>query len=134
MIILYYSHLVGKNCVHPFVPNRKLIIVADDYVKMDFGTGAVKITPAHDQNDYDIGQRHDLEQISIFDEYGMVVGTNTKYDGMKRFDVRKMIIDDLKAINQYVDTVDNAMIVPVCSRSKEEGLLFLRSGKYIVID
>jgi len=114
-----YAALVGQKCKHPFIPSRELIIVADDYVKMDFGTGAVKITPAHDQNDYELGQRHKLEQISIFDEYGAVCDTGTKYDGMKRFDVRKVIIEDLKQINQYVDSVDNAMIVPMCSRSKD---------------
>ena len=58
-----YQAVIGKCALHPFVPGRKLIIVADDYVKMDFGSGAVKITPAHDQNDYEIGQRHNLQQI-----------------------------------------------------------------------
>ena len=114
-----YSHLVGKHCLHPFVPNRKLIIVADDYVKMDFGTGAVKITPAHDQNDYDIGQRHDLKQISIFDDLGFVANTGTKFDGMKRFEARKAVEEELKTIGQYVEKKDNPMIVPVCSRSKD---------------
>ena len=96
-----------------------MTVISDDYVKMDFGSGAVKITPAHDHNDYDMGVRHNLEQINIFDDLGIVIGTGTKYDGMKRFDVRKQIIEDLKEIDAYVGTEDNAMVVPMCSRSKD---------------
>ena len=114
-----YSDFVGKKLVHPFIPDREMTIIADDYVKMDFGTGAVKITPAHDHNDNDMGKRHSLAQINIFDDNGLVVGTGTKYDGMKRFDVRKQITEDLKEIGQYVGTEDNAMVVPMCSRSKD---------------
>ena len=114
-----YKSFVGQTIVHPFIPERKMVVVADDYVKMDFGSGAVKITPAHDHNDYEMGKRHDLAQINIFDDHGLVQGTGTKYDGMKRFDVRKLIIEDLKAIGQYVGVEDNPMIVPVCSRSKD---------------
>jgi valyl-tRNA synthetase len=113
-----YADMVGKKVVHPFIPSRSMIVVADDYCKMDFGTGAVKITPAHDVNDYELGNRHNLKQIAIFNGDGIVVNTGTKYDGMKRFDVRKVIIEDLKEIGSYVDTVDNPMIVPMCSRSK----------------
>ena len=114
-----YASLVGKYCVHPIVPGRRLIIVADDYVKMDFGTGAVKITPAHDQNDYELGNRHKLEQITIFDDLGSVTNTGTKFDGMKRFNARKAVLEELKTLGHYKGTEDNAMVVPVCSRSKD---------------
>src|SRR4051812_45096772 len=63
-----YKHLIGKRAKHPFIPDRIMPIVADDYVEMDFGTGAVKITPAHDFNDYALGQRHKLEFINILND------------------------------------------------------------------
>ena len=114
-----YKKFVGKTCTHPFVPNRKLKIIADSYCDKDFGTGAVKITPAHDPNDFDIGKRHNLEFITIFTDDGNVCNTNTSYDGMKRFDVRKQIVEDLKKIGSYKETKDNPMVVPFCSRSKD---------------
>lgn len=101
-----------------------MVVIADDYVKMDFGTGAVKITPAHDHNDYDMGVRHGLKQINIFDDNGLVINTGTKYDGMKRFDVRKIISEDLKQLGLYVGIEDNQMIVPMCSRSKVSPSLY----------
>ncbi len=67
-----YKHLHGKHVVHPFVPGRKMPIVCDDMVERDFGTGAVKITPAHDPNDYEVGKRHNLEFITIFTDDGLV--------------------------------------------------------------
>lgn len=111
-----------------------MTVITDDYVKMDFGTGAVKITPAHDHNDYDMGNRHNLEQINIFDDNGLVIDTCTKYDGMKRFDVRTILTDDLKALGQYVGTEDNAMIVPMCSRSKDIIEPLLKPQWYVVCD
>lgn len=114
-----YAHLVGKNAVHPFIPERKIPIVADDYVEMEFGTGAVKITPAHDPNDFSLGQRHKLEFINILTDDGLMNENTGPYKGQKRFDVRYSIQDALKEKGLYVDKKDNAMKVPLCEKSKD---------------
>ncbi|EFX70461.1 hypothetical protein DAPPUDRAFT_217307 [Daphnia pulex] len=113
-----YTHLVGKYALHPFC-QRKLLIVADDYVDKDFGTGAVKITPAHDPNDYDLGKRHNLAMITIFSDDGQIIGDCGQFTGMKRFDARKAVLAALEQVGQYRGTADNPMVVPVCSRSKD---------------
>jgi len=114
-----YKHLVGKNAVHPFIEGRLMPIVADDYVDKDFGTGAVKITPAHDPNDFALGQRHNLEFINILTDDGLMNGNTGSYKGQKRFDVRYSIQEDLKKVGLYVDKKDNPMKVPMCERSKD---------------
>ncbi|KAM3485409.1 hypothetical protein MY8738_001416 [Beauveria namnaoensis] len=114
-----YTHLIGKNAVHPLIPNRKLPIVADEYVEMDFGTGAVKLTPAHDANDFALGQRHKLEFINILNDDGLMNENAGPFKGQKRFDVRYSIQDALKEKGLYVDKKDNAMKVPMCSKSKD---------------
>ena len=114
-----YKHLVGKNAVHPFVEGRKLPIVADDYVDKEFGTGAVKITPAHDPNDFGLGQRHKLNFINILTDDGVMNENAGPYKGQKRFDVRYAIQDDLKKLGLYVDKKDNPMKVPLCDKSKD---------------
>lgn len=113
-----YKHLHGKFVIHPFC-DRKLPIIVDDFVELDFGTGVVKITPAHDPNDYEVGKRHNLPFITIFDDAGLVIGDYGKYTGMKRFHVRKQIIEDLKEKNLYIETKNNPMVVPICNRSKD---------------
>ena len=90
-----YKHLVGKNAILPLV-GRKLPIVADDYVELGFGTGAVKMTPCHDPNDYEVGLRHNLEQIQVIDEDARIINGG-KYDGMDRYECRKAIVADLEA-------------------------------------
>lgn len=114
-----YTHLIGKNAVHPFIPSRKMPIVADEYVEMDFGTGAVKLTPAHDANDFALGQRHKLEFINILNDDGLMNENAGPFKGQKRFDVRYSIQDALKEKGLYVDKKDNAMKVPMCSKSKD---------------
>ncbi|KAH9902207.1 tRNA synthetases class I-domain-containing protein [Xylariomycetidae sp. FL2044] len=114
-----YKHLVGKKAVHPFVKDRLMPIVADDYVDKEFGTGAVKITPAHDPNDFALGQRHNLEFVNILTDDGLMNDNAGPYKGQKRFDVRYTVQDDLKKIGLYVDKKDNPMKVPVCSKSKD---------------
>ena len=82
---------------------------------MGFGTGAVKITPAHDPNDYDVGKRHDLPFINILNENGTLnEACGPEFAGMKRFSARRAIIDRLKEIGLYVEAKDNAMKVPIC--------------------
>lgn len=90
-----YKHLVGKTALLPIL-NREIPIVSDDYVDMEFGTGAVKITPAHDPNDYYVGKRHDLPEIIVLNENGTVKLPGTKYDGLDRYDARKLLVKDLE--------------------------------------
>uniref|UniRef100_A0A6P7G8H9 valine--tRNA ligase n=1 Tax=Diabrotica virgifera virgifera TaxID=50390 RepID=A0A6P7G8H9_DIAVI len=113
-----YTHLHGKYVTHPFC-DRKLPIVVDDFVELGFGTGAVKITPAHDPNDYEVGKRHNLPFINIFDDEGIIVGDYGKFTGMKRFHARKEIVTALKEKGLYIDTKNNPMVVPICNRSKD---------------
>ncbi|SFV76042.1 Valyl-tRNA synthetase [hydrothermal vent metagenome] len=92
-----YTHLIGKTIDLPLT-DRKIVIIADDYVDMEFGTGCVKITPAHDFNDYEMGQRHDLEIINILtDDAKINDKVESAYIGMDRFDARKQIVADLDA-------------------------------------
>ncbi|KAI1885756.1 hypothetical protein AGOR_G00207080 [Albula goreensis] len=113
-----YQHLKGKSVIHPFC-DRRLPIVFDEFVDMNFGTGAVKITPAHDHNDYEVGERHKLEFINILDENGFLINVPAPFLGMKRFDARKGVLQALKDRGQFKEIKDNPMVVPVCSRSKD---------------
>ncbi|GEM03821.1 valine--tRNA ligase [Halolactibacillus miurensis] len=90
-----YQHLIGKKVILPIV-GREIEIVADDYVDMDFGSGAVKITPAHDPNDFEIGNRHNLERVLVMHEDGTMNERAGKYEGMDRFECRKHIVKDLQ--------------------------------------
>ena len=89
-----YRHLVGKNAILPLV-GRKLPIVADDYVELGFGTGAVKMTPCHDPNDYEVGLRHNLEQVQCIDEDAKIINGG-KYNGMDRYEAREAVVKDLE--------------------------------------
>lgn len=89
-----YRHLVGTALPHPFL-DRQVGIVADDHVDPEFGTGAVKVTPAHDPNDFEIGMRHDLPMPSIMDTAGRIAGTGTRFDGMDRFEARVRVREAL---------------------------------------
>ncbi|MCT4777659.1 MULTISPECIES: valine--tRNA ligase [Exiguobacterium] len=91
-----YAHLVGKTIMLP-VMNREIPIVADDYVDMEFGTGCVKITPSHDPNDFEIGNRHELPRILVMDEGGKMNENAGKYEGLDRFECRKQLVKDLEA-------------------------------------
>ncbi|KAL8716730.1 MAG: hypothetical protein Q9225_005971 [Loekoesia sp. 1 TL-2023] len=113
-----YKHLIGKKATHPFV-ERLLPIFADDYVDPEFGTGAVKITPAHDPNDFAIGQRHDLRFINILNDDGTMNHNTGEFQGLRRFDARYKVIDALKAKGLYVKWENNPMKVPLCGKSKD---------------
>uniref|UniRef100_A0A3Q1FP25 Valine--tRNA ligase n=1 Tax=Acanthochromis polyacanthus TaxID=80966 RepID=A0A3Q1FP25_9TELE len=113
-----YQHLKGKTVLHPFC-DRKMPVVFDDFVDMNFGTGAVKITPAHDHNDYEVGERHNLTFINILDENGLLVNVPPPFLGMKRFEARKSVLQALKDRGLFKEIKDNPMVVPVCSRSKD---------------
>ncbi|KAK5261521.1 hypothetical protein LTR40_002042 [Exophiala xenobiotica] len=114
-----YQHLVGKTAIHPFIPDRKIIIFADEEVEMDFGTGAVKITPAHDTNDFNKGKKHNLEFINILNDDGTLNDNAGPFAGQKRFDVRYGVINALKELDLYTKQEDNAMTIPMCQRSKD---------------
>ena len=90
-----YAHLVGKTVILPLV-EREIPIVADDYVEREFGTGAVKITPCHDPNDFEVGKRHNLEEIKVLDDHACVINGG-KYNGLTREEARKQIVADLEA-------------------------------------
>ncbi|MEW9700146.1 valine--tRNA ligase [Paenibacillus sp. SI8] len=90
-----YQHLIGKMLLLPIV-NREIPVIADEYVDKEFGSGAVKITPAHDPNDFEVGKRHDLPQILVMDESGTMNANAGPYQGLDRFDCRKQIVADLK--------------------------------------
>ena len=113
-----YKDLVGKTARHPFV-KQKLLIVADDSVNPDFGTGAVKVTPAHDQNDFERGKRHNLPSINIFNDDGTLNENGGPFAGLRRFDVRYKVIAALKEKGLYVKTEDNPMKVPLCAKTKD---------------
>jgi len=113
-----YKHLHGKSVVHP-ITGAVLPIVTDTFVEQDFGTGAVKITPAHDPNDFEVGKRHSLPFVNIFTDDGCIVEGYGEFSGMPRFECRVKIQEKLKQLGSYVDTKDNPMVVPFCSRSKD---------------
>ncbi|XP_055691669.1 valine--tRNA ligase [Lutzomyia longipalpis] len=113
-----YRKLHGKFVRHPFT-ERRIPIVCDDFVDVNFGTGAVKITPAHDPNDYEVGKRHNLPFLTIFNDDGIIVGDCGEFTGMKRFHCRVKILEKLKELGLYRDTLNHPMVVPMCSRSKD---------------
>ncbi|XP_074110444.1 valyl-tRNA synthetase [Cotesia typhae] len=127
-----YSHLIGKHVNHPFC-DRLLPIIADEFVDMEFGTGAVKITPTHDNNDYEVGKKHKLSFITIFDDQGNIINGG-KFNGMKRFDARKAVLKELEILGLLQDIKDNPMIVPICSRSKDVVEPMIKPQWYIKCD
>ena len=110
-----YKDLVGKTLILPLV-HREIPIVADDYVEMDFGTGVVKITPAHDPNDFEVGLRHNLEVINVMTDDAKIVDAYPKYAGMDRYEARKAIVEDLKAEGALVEIEDYSHNVGTCYR------------------
>ncbi len=111
-----YIALVGKMLTLPLT-GREIPIVADDWANPEFGTGAVKVTPAHDPNDFAIGQRHSLPSLSILDQTAKVDLPGSKYHGLDRFEAREQVVADLEAFGLLVAVKDHAMTVPVSQRS-----------------
>lgn len=112
-----YRELVGKTLVLPLV-GREIPVVADSYVDKEFGTGAVKITPAHDPNDFEVGLRHNLEVIRVMDDGGVINEKGGKYCGLDRFEARKRIVEDLKAGGALVKIEPHKHNVGSCYRCK----------------
>ncbi len=112
-----YEDLVGKTCILPIM-NKEIPIIADEFVEKEFGTGAVKITPAHDMNDYQSGLRHNLEIISVFDDDNKMGDLIPKYKGMDLLEARKAIVEDLKKIGALVKEEEYVHNVGKCERCK----------------
>ena len=110
-----YAHLVGKTAILPLV-GRELPIVADDYVDKEFGSGAVKMTPAHDPNDFGVGERHNLEQINVMNEDGTMNELAGKYQGMDRYECRKQLMKDLDEAGYVIAIKDHPHSVGTCYR------------------
>ena len=110
-----YKDMVGKMLVLPLV-GREIPVVADSYVDMEFGTGVVKITPAHDPNDFEVGRRHDLPVINVLTEDAKIVDDYPEYAGMDRYEARKKIVADLEAGGFLVETEEHAHNVGTCYR------------------
>ena len=110
-----YRDLVGKNVILPVV-NRVIPLLADEYVDSAFGTGAVKVTPAHDPNDYEMGLRHNLEQVKVLSNTGKMLEGAGKYEGMDRYECRKALVKELEEIGALVSIEDHEHAVGHCSR------------------
>ena len=110
-----YKDLVGKKCLLPLM-DREIPIVADEYVETEFGTGCVKMTPAHDPNDFEVGLRHNLESIRVLDDNGRVNENGGKYQGMDRYEARKAVLADLEALGLLEKTEDYTHNVGTCYR------------------
>ena len=110
-----YTAIVGKKVILPLV-NKEIPIVADDYAEMEFGTGCVKMTPAHDPNDFEVGLRHNLEVIRVLNDNGVVNEYGGKYEGMDRYEARKAIVADLEEQGYLVKVEDHAHNVGTCYR------------------
>lgn len=112
-----YAHLIGKNVILPLM-DRPIPVIADDYVDKDFGTGAVKITPAHDPNDFEVGERHSLPVIRVMDDKGVINNFGGKYEGLDRYDARKKIIEDITALGLMEKIEDHDHNVGQCYRCR----------------
>lgn len=112
-----YKHLVGKNVILPLV-NKEIPIVADEYVEMDFGTGVVKITPAHDPNDFEVGKRHNLPVINVMTETAVINENGGKYQGLSAMEARKQIVQDLDDAGFLIKIEPIKHNVGTCSRCK----------------
>ncbi len=110
-----YKDIVGKTAILPLM-NKEIPIIADDYVEMEFGTGAVKITPSHDPNDFEVGERHGLGQYIIMNEDGTISANGGIYEGLERYEARKKIIDDLKEQGYLVEIKEHQNAVGHCER------------------
>ncbi len=110
-----YKHLVGKTVILPLM-NREIPIIADDYVEKEFGTGAVKITPAHDPNDFEVGLRHNLAQIKVMNDDATMNEAAKQYEGMDRYEARKQIVEDLKNLDVLIKIEPHTHNVGTCYR------------------
>jgi valyl-tRNA synthetase len=112
-----YKNLIGKKVLLPLM-NREIPIIADEMVDREFGTGAVKITPAHDPNDFEVGRRHKLAEIDVMTDDGRMNASAGAYAGLDRFEARKRVVEDLKAQNLLEKITEHTAAIGICERSK----------------
>ena len=110
-----YQHLIGKTCILPLM-NREIPIIADEYVEMDFGTGCVKMTPAHDPNDFEVGLRHNLDTVKVIADDGTINEKGGRYCGMDRYEARKAVVEDLEKLGLLEKTEPYSHNVGTCYR------------------
>lgn len=110
-----YAHLLGRKLQLPLM-NRELVVIADEFVDKDFGTGCVKVTPAHDPNDFEIGRRHDLTPIKVLDINGCINEEGGAYSGLDRYEAREKVLEDLEALGLLVKIDDHQHAVGQCQR------------------
>lgn len=129
-----YKHLIGQTVTLPLV-GRQIPIIADEYVDRAFGTGVVKVTPAHDQNDYAVGQRHSLPMICVL-TLTATINDNApeKYRGLDRFAARKAVVADLEALGLLVETKKHKLMVPICTRTGQVIEPMLTDQWFIAMD
>ena len=113
-----YQDLIGRTLLLPIM-NREIKIVADDFVESEFGTGAVKVTPAHDPNDYEMGLRHNLEQVSVIDKFGkMTEAAGAEFVGLDRYQARELVVEKLQSLDLLEKIVDYENAISKCERCK----------------
>src|SRR5690606_643638 len=131
-----YKHLIGKTLKLPLT-GREIPVIADDYVDPEFGSGCVKVTPAHDFNDYAVGQRHNLPLINIFTPDAKIIdddGVPAAYRGLDRYDARKAILADLEALELLVETKPHKLQVPRGDRSGQAIEPYLTDQWFVKMD
>ncbi|MCD7905298.1 MAG: valine--tRNA ligase [Clostridiales bacterium] len=128
-----YTDVVGLTCIVPFV-DREIPIIADPYVDMEFGTGVVKITPAHDPNDYEVGLRHNLPKINILNDDGTINENGGKFCGVERYEARKQIVEELKEMGLYIKTEDIKHAVGVHDRCSDVIEPLIKSQWFVKMD
>ena len=129
-----YTHLIGKMVNLPLC-DRQIPVIADEYVDKEFGTGVVKVTPAHDQNDYAVGQRHKLPMIVVLTLQATInENAPAKYQGMDRFVARKAVVADLEAIGALVEVKKHKLMVPICTRTGQVIEPMLTDQWFIAMD
>src|SRR6185436_1949877 len=113
-----YQNLIGKTLVLP-IPGREIPVIADDYVESEFGTGAVKITPAHDPNDYEMGLRHNLEQVQVIDQFAkMTEAAGADFAGLDRYKARNLVLKKLEEQGLLEKVIDYEFAISKCERCK----------------
>jgi valyl-tRNA synthetase len=112
-----FKHLIGRSAIVPLV-NREIPIIGDEMVDREFGTGAVKITPAHDPNDFEVGRRHNLAEIDVMTDEGKMSAAAGTYAGLERFEARKKIVEDLRGMGLLEKVTDHAHAIGICERSR----------------
>lgn len=125
-----YSHLRDTKLWHPF-RKEAIPLIFDEFVDPDFGTGAVKITPAHDKNDFEVGKRHNLRSVQVINEKGMITQDFEQFAGLPRFVAREKLMHSIAELELYRGSTFQSMVLPICSRSKDVVEFLLRPQWFV---